>query len=743
MRGTTTNRNKNLSILFVCPPSSLIPHFQNYLGTGTIIAYLLQHGFAAAQFIAEEPLNVKACVDAIMEKRPRIVGFTVYDSNYAQCQLLAEAIKRVNKQTVVVFGGPTASVQAETVIDHNPFVDVCVRHEGEETVLELVSLLESVSFYPNRASLEGVDGISYRAGDTVLRNPDRLTFFRHRHVPNYLDKYPSPYLTGVITSTDAGLVTARGCNQHCVYCNCAALSQRRITTHSVDRVIEELDCVSRLPVNELFAIYDDAFTLLPSRALEICERIIENKIRLPLHCVTRCDKVDEELLDRMKEAGFQSIGFSLESAVPRILRNIGKVQDPDTVTDDRFEKEKKFLEKFRRYVSYAKKIGVQRVFVSIMLGLPGETRAEAEQTLDAVRSLGSDVYIYAHNIFTIFPGTRIFDEYKKHGYEIRKYRSNIHYKTIHPVDPYAISVEGNAMHIRDGCKEHTNTMRYLSLSASSDGTGNFFRAIVLDSDVVTEGHVRWFQDVLAIHGKLILVYSGAESAEENHEANVEALLEHRSPVTAPFAYYRKEHGGGMTLVSYRVQKVDEKYLPAIHLIPVVADHPDGDSAAVSPDHCLAIENAARDTVRLHEILIECSRKRKSGAGIGDCTIFPYFANLCRWESGAPNCRRLEIAFVDRDGSVKTCWSGEPVGCVGMPFAEIIVRSNELRSRAEHRRNCRDCEKKEGCPKCIFPHPISEREFCALNREFDSREAADLVRSLDMFKGFIPILGRSH
>ena len=33
---------------------------------------------------------------------------------------------------------------------------------------------------------------------------------------------------GVLQSAEAGIVTARGCNQHCVYCNCSMLSGRRI-----------------------------------------------------------------------------------------------------------------------------------------------------------------------------------------------------------------------------------------------------------------------------------------------------------------------------------------------------------------------------------------------------------------------------------------------------------------------------------------------------------------------------------
>ena len=172
------------------------------------------------------------------------------------------------------------------------------------------------------------------------------------------------------------------------------LYDKKILTHSTNRVIEELDYISnhkndRNPIS----IFDDAFTIIPGRAKAICTKLLENKIRLPLSCITRCDTVTEEILDLMKEAGFVSIGFSLESAVPRILRIIGKVHLPEDVPSGSLEKEIRFIDKLKTMSSYAKKIGMSPVFVSIMLGLPDETIEEAQRTMDVVSKLDIDYYI--------------------------------------------------------------------------------------------------------------------------------------------------------------------------------------------------------------------------------------------------------------------------------------------------------------------------------------------------------------
>jgi len=86
--------------------------------------------------------------------------------------------------------------------------------------------------------------------------------------------------------------------------------------------MEELEYIASINLtNEAVTFFDDAFTLMPNRAKTICERINSSKIKRPLKCITRYDKVDKELLDLMKAAGFVSIGFSLESATPHVLRN--------------------------------------------------------------------------------------------------------------------------------------------------------------------------------------------------------------------------------------------------------------------------------------------------------------------------------------------------------------------------------------------------------------------------------------
>jgi radical SAM superfamily enzyme YgiQ (UPF0313 family) len=158
-------------MVFVLPPSDKFAPLPNRgvladaLGSGYIIAFLRENGFEAEQILSAKPLNVSQCVSHIMARRPRVVGFTVYQTNYSLCLLLARELREVAPDLTIVFGGPTPSVQSETILARNDCVDVCVRNEGEETTLELLRALESANFRLEEADLSPIKGLTYRSGN--------------------------------------------------------------------------------------------------------------------------------------------------------------------------------------------------------------------------------------------------------------------------------------------------------------------------------------------------------------------------------------------------------------------------------------------------------------------------------------------------------------------------------------------------------------------------------------------------
>ena len=172
--------------------------FNHHLGAAYIIGYARKQGFIAEQLISNELYNVEECVKAIISYNPKIVGSTVYESNYMQSVLISKILKKNNPSTIIIFGGPTPTVHSENILKDIGSIDLCVRQDGEETVLQLLLALYAVEFQLNRVPLNEIKGITFRDENWVISTLDHNILYSNRMVSNYIDKYPSPYLSNII-----------------------------------------------------------------------------------------------------------------------------------------------------------------------------------------------------------------------------------------------------------------------------------------------------------------------------------------------------------------------------------------------------------------------------------------------------------------------------------------------------------------------------------------------------------------
>jgi radical SAM superfamily enzyme len=595
-------------------------------------------------------------------------------------------------------------------MSRSPFVDACFINESEEAFIQFITKLSETNFNYSKTDFTGITGISYRFAGKVYTNPENPVLRHNSGTVDRLDKYPSPYLSGVIPGTEgynAGILTARGCNQNCVYCNCAILSNRRFSTHSVDRVIEELDFISKqLESTQVITFQDDAFTLIPQRATKICNAIINNKINARFGCITRCDCVDESLLDLMKAAGFVSIAFSLESANPETLRRIGKVNVAEDTPSHGFQKEIKFIESLDRMTAYAKKIGIKNVVASVMVGLPGETLGEARRTIEAIEK-NMSIDKYAHNFLAIFKGTPLFSNYKKYGYGIRYINNNpIFPKVTYPVDVISkvqISPKSN-MH---SLKEYNDksTLKILSLTCKERKAKAGFTNIILQSDQIKGMFVRWLKDILTINGTIIQIYSDPESMTRLADRNYEMLIKYLSPSLNIRNYCLERDDDGLNLISSTsILLKSDRTNDSIRICDFefvklnLADH------SVNFTRTLCKEVNSRDTASVYSYLETISKKKDPFSYLINQNALPYFANICKWTKELSNCTSRNTLIVNNKSEVRLCWCGTVIGEVGQSYDELIDNFESELNEIMSRRQCSICMVKSSCIKCPCPSP---------------------------------------
>lgn len=310
---------------------------------------------------------------------PDVVGVSAMTATYCSALEVSRIAKEWNPDVPVVFGGYHPSALPEDTL-RNKSVDYVVIGEGEVTFRELLLNLRNPAEVP---------GIAYRNGDgNATRTPERPPIENINELPIPVFEY-SMHKNDYGRSRGAGLyrwylVGARGCPFQCTYC----ASSKVVRYRSLEHIMREVGRVREKHGIDQFFFMDDSFSLIRSRALELCGLLKKSGVKW--RCNTRVDLVDEEMVSIMKESGCLSTSVGIETGSPKTMKMIRK--------NIQYDKVREALGLFQKY-----EITVAGFFI---IGFPWETRGDMDQTLNLIRELPLDDFQL--NIATPLPGTQLF-----------------------------------------------------------------------------------------------------------------------------------------------------------------------------------------------------------------------------------------------------------------------------------------------------------------------------------------------
>jgi anaerobic magnesium-protoporphyrin IX monomethyl ester cyclase len=379
--------SKTAKIALVNPPLLKgVYHHQLFLplGLAYLAAVLKKNGHEVtvidclALDMNHEQLKVK-----IASFEPDVVGITSMTPMIQSTLLSARVAKEACPDVVVTLGGPHATFMDRQILEQEAAVDIVVRGEGEQTLLEMAqNVAES-------KSLHKIDGITLRDDDQIIQTPNR-SFIQN------LDELPYPAYDcfqlnryRLFGKLFLPIITSRGCPFQCSFCTTSRILGKEYRARSPKNIVDELEFLKNTYGADAFTFYDDTLTLDKNRIFKICEGIKARKIDLPWDCQTRVDQVSREVLAEMRETKCQQVFFGVESGCQEIL---------DAV------KKRTTVEQNAKAIKLAKEAGLF-VAISIMIGYPGETKDMLRQTLDFVRKTEpDDVYLC---VATPYPGTEL------------------------------------------------------------------------------------------------------------------------------------------------------------------------------------------------------------------------------------------------------------------------------------------------------------------------------------------------
>lgn len=337
----------------------------------------------------------------IKDQDPQVIGFSASTPLMYDVQYFSSIVKNIFPSKKLLIGGPHPTVEPEDTLKKCPSIDIAVRGEGEQTLMELLENLDSP---------QDVKGISYRFGNDIISNPERGLIRNLDDLPfparDLLDMkfYCQPMFARGLKVHFTTMFTARGCPYRCYFCAGPQMFQGKVRFNSASYVISEIEHImSNFKVDVIY-FAEDEFLSDKKRAFEICEALINKKIYRKVKWIAQIRpeprNVNSSLLKILKKAGCIQIEYGFESGSQKELDRMNK---------------KTMAAGYYEVAELTKKAGL-RYQANLILKYPGQTEEDFALTKKFISDVKPD--FVQTNMFWPLPGTQSYKDLAAKGYDI-------------------------------------------------------------------------------------------------------------------------------------------------------------------------------------------------------------------------------------------------------------------------------------------------------------------------------------
>ena len=346
--------------------------------------------------------------DEIIEQFPDncdVIAFSIMFSG--EWPIQRELINRLRKKlpnALIVTGGEHITALTEFVLRDCSAIDVCVRGEGEQALLEIIEAhADSREFdaIPSIGFLNEANEYVETSGLSRIRDIDKIPW--PSWPEGYLEKFwEAGKSFGVQVGRDMPINVSRGCPYRCTFCSNPQMWTTRYVLRSVDDVIAEIEHnIKKYDIDSL-QFYDLTAITKKRWAVEFCQKLIDKGIRLKwsLPSGTRSEALDQETLGLLQKAGCNYLVYAPESGSPKTLELIKKRISLDMLTES---------------VLTARSLGIV-VRTNLIIGFPGEKPREMFRTIAyGIKLAMKGVDEVPINIFSPYPGSELFENLRTEG----------------------------------------------------------------------------------------------------------------------------------------------------------------------------------------------------------------------------------------------------------------------------------------------------------------------------------------
>lgn len=343
------------------------------LGILYLSSYLKAKGFDVSVFDSTFA-SMESFKTLVARERPSVVG--IYTNLMTKRNVLQMTAWCKQHGATVILGGPEPPYYAREYLNFG--ADVVVKGEGEITLEELLPHIAKYGVH----QLDFVNGIAFKSADghvvetlpraqirdlSAMPWPDREAI----DIPQYMRVWKDNH-----GQSSVSVIHARGCPYTCTWCSHSVFGEthRRRTPEDA---ADELLWIKERYNPDLIWYADDVFAINRRWFFQYHEALRQRGVRIPFECISRADRLDEEVVKALAEMGCFRLWNGSESGSQRILdAMLRKVQ----------------VEDVQAKTHLLQKYGIQ-AGMFIMLGYDGEELADIEATVAHLKICNPDVFL--------------------------------------------------------------------------------------------------------------------------------------------------------------------------------------------------------------------------------------------------------------------------------------------------------------------------------------------------------------
>ncbi|MDD9938119.1 MAG: radical SAM protein [Myxococcales bacterium] len=327
----------------------------------------------------------------IAQWRPDLVGTTSMTTDVYQAKAVLRMTRQIAPGALTVVGGHAATLQPEEF--QEPYIDVIVQGEGEETFEQLVERWDAQRDVQAR-TFDGIDGLRYADGQQWAVMPKRSQVKNLDELPvpdrGLIDKYKGRYFF-VSARGMASIFTSRGCSYDCNFCAIWEFYERRTRYLSAEKIVDQMEACDE----QFVFVLDDNFLTNKKRVLAFCEEIEKRGVKKFWMTQGRTDFVADnpEIMARLSRCGM-----------------IGLLSGFESNDDDNLEalRKKNTWEKNRRANDIMRELGI--FSTGIFMVRADWEEAQFDALYEYINTL--EIGIPLVTILTPLPGTQLYRAYK-------------------------------------------------------------------------------------------------------------------------------------------------------------------------------------------------------------------------------------------------------------------------------------------------------------------------------------------